>query len=282
MAIQLSFCVLCLANSTHVILRNVALFDSPGICKKSHSARVMRRFLHSSSVARLADSSRTATSGAGAATGTGSVPTRRVVGVGGGADGGEAREPFWVAKKPIQKQARAKLPIEPVAPGIYRYTDGKTYRVASAAIVERFPVIVREPEPWRAEHMALMWQHERETSREVGERVLDKAQQVGVGAKPSAAGKRLADASGKKTLAQLDAEARDADATIDELVKFRPAPRHTAADAANDVRSLERKVSFLLFFMCEIYLWCVNSVFFLFLFLSSFFSFSSTEVSILL
>lgn len=149
--------------------------------------------------------------------------------------------PKWMRDKPAHKQYRARLPIEQVAEGVYRYADGKTYRLGSAAIVERLAIVVAEAEPWEQEYLTMQWNMRRRSSRELGERVLDRAQQAGVGAKPSAAAKKAADAK-PPTVEELDALAAENDASLDEMALFEPAPRITEADKTNDTKSLNRKV----------------------------------------
>jgi hypothetical protein len=89
----------------------------------------------------------------------------------------------------------------------------------------------------------MSWNLERQQSRDVGERMQDRAQKIGLGAKQSAAGKKQSEV--KLTLEELDRQAEENDQSIVEMAGFKPAPEFTEADAKNDTRSLNRKVGFV-------------------------------------
>lgn len=182
----------------------------------------------------------------------------------------------------FQVKKRLQIPIERTeVANVFKYNDGRRYRIVAAAIVERPPVIVPDLPKWLTEYHEFKFHRENQLARNKGEPILDELQKMSGakgspgGAKKSAGGggehkvKNAANA-GKGTNAAANPAAKgnaaaaaaaaaaggdfnaggpdaDFDPTIDDMHLFRPAPRTTAADAANDTRSLQRALGSSLF-----------------------------------
>jgi large subunit ribosomal protein L46 len=182
---------------------------------------------------------------------------------------------FAAAQKPVTRQLsfavkqRLAIPIERTEVGnVFKYSDGKRYRIVAAAIVERPPVIVPDLPKWLTDYHEFKFKRDNQLARNKGEPILDPAQKL-AGAKGQ--GKKGDASSSQHKVKAANANAPGAnkssankplaadpyaapgtddtafDPTIDDLFLFRPASRTTAADEANDVRSTQRALGSSLF-----------------------------------
>lgn len=186
----------------------------------------------------------------------------------------------------FQVKKRLQIPIERTeVPNVFKYNDGRRYRIVAAAIVERPPVIVPDLPKWLTEYHEFKFHRENQLARNKGEPILDALQKMsgakggaatakksggggehkvkgannaGKGNNPNSAhGKGNANSAAAAAAAAMAAGGAgdfsaagtdaDFDPTIDDMHLFRPASRTTAADAANDTRSLQRALGSSLF-----------------------------------
>jgi 8-oxo-dGTP pyrophosphatase MutT (NUDIX family) len=164
---------------------------------------------------------------------------------------------------------RLALPIESTELGnVFKFSDGRRYRIAAAAIVERTPVIVPELPKWLTDYHEFHVKRESQLVRGYGEPVLDASQKLAAAAAKASAGggkkdKGKASTSGDKSKAAAGAAAGassasasdsfdgsdqfEFDPTLEDLALFRAASRVSDADTSNDVRSVRRALGNSLF-----------------------------------
>jgi large subunit ribosomal protein L46 len=186
------------------------------------------------------------------------------------------------AAKPVTRQLsfavkqRMAIPIDRTeVPNVFKYSDGKRYRIVAAAIVERPPVIVPDLPKWLTDYHEFKFTRDNQLARNKGEPILDEAQKLAGakgGKKNDASGQHKvkgANAGGKGPNNNANNNNKNAnsnnnnaagipvdpasvddtafDPTIEDMFLFRPASRTTAADEANDVRSTQRALGSSLF-----------------------------------
>jgi large subunit ribosomal protein L46 len=167
---------------------------------------------------------------------------------------------------------RLAVPIEATEIGnVFKFSDGRRYRVAAAAIVERTPVIVPDLPQWLTAYGEFKAKRDAQLVRGLGEPIPDANQKLNAAALASKAGAAAkkdagkaksapgksapaAAAAGDKAKAASNAsdafdgsDAFEFDPTLEDLARFQAASRLSDADASNDVRSVRRAYGHSLF-----------------------------------